>query len=74
MKQVGVFSVNVNDAVPDEVPPRGTAPADVTETDADTSGAATVAMRAESSVAVNAIPAPFLRMFKGFDPPSRMKS
>jgi hypothetical protein len=61
--------VNVNDAVPDDVPPRGTAPADVTLTAPNASGAATVAKRAESKVALNAMLAPFLRMFKGFDPP-----
>jgi hypothetical protein len=69
VKHAAVFSVKVNVAVPVDVPPRGTEPAEVTPTDANASGAATVATRAESRVAVNAIPAPFLRMFKGCDPP-----
>ncbi len=59
----------MNVAVPVEVPPRGTVPAEVTVTAADANGAAMVATRVASRVAVKPIAAPFLRMFKGFDPP-----
>src|SRR6185295_14807682 len=64
LKQAAAFSVNVKLAVPLDVPLIGIVPADVTVTDASAAGAATVATREASRVAVNAIPAPFLRIFK----------
>ena len=70
-KQAELFSVNWNVAVPVEVPPGGTVPAEVTFTAPNTAGAAIVASRDESRVAVNATLKPFRRIFKGFDPPSK---
>src|SRR5262249_50491431 len=69
LKHAARFSVKVNEAVPLDVPPMGMVPAETTVTDANAAGAAIVATRAESNVAVKATDAPFLRMFKGPDPP-----